>query len=161
MWLDGAKVYRSVAQESAGCTVIGSDVGAGLGGMLADSSFHNDHYQNDHTFLVDIGAQLAYTVPAVMTANERTAFVEQDLTKPVTGFQPGPATFRRRQHMALTCHQDTLDRLDVLCGRWSTTRGRVVDRLVEILSRAYESGVLHCIHGQPCQLNRKDLPGIF
>ena len=87
--------------------------------------------------------------------------MEQDLTKPVTGFQAGPATFRRRQHMALTCHQDTLDRLDVLCGRWSTTRGRVVDRLVEILSRAYECGTLHCIHGQPCQLNRKDLPGIF
>lgn len=68
---------------------------------------------------------------------------------------------RRRQHLALTCHLETIAKLDQLCVRFSSTRGRVVDRLVETLHRAYASGNLVCIHGQPCQIGRKDLPEVF
>lgn len=68
---------------------------------------------------------------------------------------------RIRIHMAITVHQDTIARMDALCGRFSTTRGRVVDRLVEMLARSYESGKVHCIHGQPCQIGRVDLPEVF
>ena len=49
---------------------------------------------------------------------------------------------RRRQHLALTCHSETIAKLDQLCVRFSSTRGRVVDRLVETLYRAYTSGNL-------------------
>lgn len=68
---------------------------------------------------------------------------------------------RIRVHLAVTVHQDTVDRLEELCGRFASTRGRVIDRVIEVLHTAYTSGTVHCIHGQPCSINRKDLPQVF
>lgn len=68
---------------------------------------------------------------------------------------------RRRVHMAITVHPDTVERMDQLCVKFQGTRGRIIDRLVEMLARAYASGKLVCIHGQPCQIGRSDLPEVF
>jgi hypothetical protein len=74
---------------------------------------------------------------------------------------PAPRPNRRRMHMAVTVHMDTVTRMDQLCGKFESTRGRLIDRLVEMLHRSYETGTVHCIHGQPCQIGRKDLPAVF
>jgi hypothetical protein len=61
----------------------------------------------------------------------------------------------------MTVHPKTLDRLDELATRLGTNRGRLVDRMTEVLHSAYADGVVRCCHGAVCQINRKDLPGVM
>ena len=68
---------------------------------------------------------------------------------------------RRRIHMAITVHPETVDRLDTLCAQFASTRGRVIDKVIDVLARSYSTGTLHCVHGQPCQIGRKDLPAVM
>lgn len=58
-------------------------------------------------------------------------------------------------------HPATLDRLENLCGRFETSRGRIVDKLVLALWTAYNTGKLTCVHGQACRIDRTDLPDVF
>lgn len=67
----------------------------------------------------------------------------------------------RRVHMPITVCAGTLDRMDELCVRFSTTRGRLIDKLVEVLHRSYERGKLYCVHGESCRIDRTDLPDVY
>ncbi len=73
----------------------------------------------------------------------------------------GPAGGRRRMSVSFTVHPDTLTKLDELRDRFQSSRGRMVDKLTDVLHRSYKTGKLHCIHGQVCQIGRVDLPEIF
>lgn len=72
----------------------------------------------------------------------------------------GPVV-RRRQHVSMTVHPMTLDRLDVLCSKFALPRGQVVDKLVVSLSTALEQNQLTCITGELCRVGRKDLPAVL
>jgi hypothetical protein len=73
---------------------------------------------------------------------------------------PAPVV-RRRQHVSVTLHPQTLDRLDVLCGTFALPRGQVLDKLVVALSTAMETGFLTCVTGESCRVQRKDLPKVL
>lgn len=72
----------------------------------------------------------------------------------------GPVA-RNRIHCTLTVHPKTLGRLDVLCRQHETSRGRIVDKLVQVLYRSYHERKVFCIHGAGCVAARTDLPEIF
>jgi hypothetical protein len=63
--------------------------------------------------------------------------------------------------MHCTVHPETIDRLDALASRFESHRGQLLDKLIAVMHTAYETGKLHCIHGQVCQIGRTDLPKIF
>jgi hypothetical protein len=67
----------------------------------------------------------------------------------------------RRVHMPITVCAGTLTRMDELCVQFSTTRGRLVDKLVEVLHHSYSRGKLYCIHGESCRIDRTDLPAVY
>lgn len=67
----------------------------------------------------------------------------------------------RRYHMPVTVAQGTITRMDELCARFATTRGRLIDKLVEVLHRSYGKGRVYCIHGDNCRIDRQDLPEVF
>ena len=68
---------------------------------------------------------------------------------------------RRRQHISMTVHPQTLDRLDALCSRFALPRGQVLDKLVVALATAIDTGTLTCITGEACRIGRKDLPAVL
>lgn len=68
---------------------------------------------------------------------------------------------RRRQHVSMTVHPQTLDRLDVICSKFALPRGQVVDKLVVSLSTCFEQNQLTCITGELCRVGRKDLPAVL
>lgn len=72
-----------------------------------------------------------------------------------------PSVVRRRQHVSMTVHPQTLDRLDVICTRFALPRGQVLDKLVVALATCLESGSLTCITGEVCRIGRKDLPAVL
>lgn len=68
---------------------------------------------------------------------------------------------RRRPRMTLTLHPDTESRLAWLAEKFQTGRGQMVDKLVATLYSTAHSGVLHCVHGHRCSINRTDAPVVF
>lgn len=67
----------------------------------------------------------------------------------------------RRVHLPVTVHSETVARLDALCVKFQSSRGRLIDKLVDVLRVAYETGECRCIDGRDCAIHRKDLPGVF
>jgi hypothetical protein len=52
-------------------------------------------------------------------------------------------------------------RLEALCEKFATNKGRIVDKLIECLDQAYKTGRQHCISGKPCKVDLTDLPEVF
>jgi hypothetical protein len=71
------------------------------------------------------------------------------------------AVIRQRQRIQLTVHPRTVVRLEALCERFATNKGRIVDKLVECLDEAYRTGRQHCISGKPCKVDLTDLPEVY
>lgn len=81
---------------------------------------------------------------------------------PVTETPAPPAKQRaRRQKVNVSIHPDTIARLDDLCGRFTVTRGVVLDRVVHSLWVETKTGVSHCAHGAKCAWNKGDVPDVF
>jgi len=72
-----------------------------------------------------------------------------------------PSVVRRRQHVSMTVHPLTLDRLDAICSRFALPRGQVLDKLVVALASCLDSGTLTCVTGEACRIGRKDLPAVL
>jgi hypothetical protein len=72
-----------------------------------------------------------------------------------------PAVIRQRQRIQLTVHPRTVVRLESLCDKFATNKGRIVDKLIECLDQAYKTGRQHCISGKPCKVDLTDLPEVF
>jgi len=68
---------------------------------------------------------------------------------------------RKRVRLQLTVHPLTDQRLEALCVRFASNKGRIVDKLVECLHAAYNTGRQHCISGKPCKVDLTDLPDVF
>ena len=73
----------------------------------------------------------------------------------------GAAVTRKRVRLQLTVHPLTDQRLNALCDRFATHKGRLVDKLVECLHAAYNSNRQYCITGKPCKIDLRDLPEVF
>jgi len=67
----------------------------------------------------------------------------------------------RRLHLPVTVAQGTIRRLDELCARFSTTRGRLIDKMTDVVYQSYQTGKVHCVMGQVCSIGRQDLPAVF
>lgn len=63
--------------------------------------------------------------------------------------------------MQVTVHPKTDARLTELCRRFETSKGRLMDKLVECLSAAYSSKKQYCVTGRPCKIELTDLPEVF
>jgi hypothetical protein len=63
--------------------------------------------------------------------------------------------------MPVTVTAGTIKRMDELVVRFGATRGRLIDKLVEVLHRSYTRGKLYCIHGETCRIDRTDLPDVY
>jgi hypothetical protein len=61
----------------------------------------------------------------------------------------------------MTVHPDTATRLDELKERFRLPRGQIIDKLVLAVWSQYQTGTVHCVTGQPCQINRRDVPDIL
>ena len=73
----------------------------------------------------------------------------------------GGAVTRKRVRLQLTVHPLTDQRLEALCVRFASNKGRVVDKLVECLHAAYNARKQYCITGRPCKIELTDLPDVF
>jgi hypothetical protein len=51
--------------------------------------------------------------------------------------------------------------LDLLCDKFRTNRGRLIDKMVESVSASYRDGRMRCITGGACTINRTDLPEVL
>jgi malonyl CoA-acyl carrier protein transacylase len=71
------------------------------------------------------------------------------------------AVTRKRLRLQLTVHPLTDQRLNALCDRFATNKGRLVDKLVECLHAAYLARRQYCITGKPCKVDLTDLPDVF
>lgn len=71
------------------------------------------------------------------------------------------AVTRKRVRLQLTVHPLTDSRLEGLCVRFASNKGRVVDKLVECLHAAYNGRKQYCITGRPCKIELTDLPDVF
>lgn len=73
--------------------------------------------------------------------------------------------YRRRTHITMTVHPDTDVKLDQLVNKYRLPKGQIVDKLVGALSRCYGPdgvpGRLHCITGEPCRMERRDVPEVL
>ena len=72
-----------------------------------------------------------------------------------------PCVTRKRVRLQLTVHPMTDSRLEGLCALFASNKGRVVDKLVECLSAAYDHRKQYCITGRPCKIELTDLPDVF
>jgi hypothetical protein len=72
---------------------------------------------------------------------------------------------RRRTHITMTVHPDTDTKLDSLVEKFRLPKGQIVDKLVMALVRCYgQGGVpgrLHCVTGEPCRMERRDVPEVL
>lgn len=71
------------------------------------------------------------------------------------------AVTRKRVRLQLTVHPLTDQRLEALCDRFASNKGRIVDKLVECLHAAYKAQRQYCITGKPCKIDLRDLPDVF
>lgn len=95
--------------------------------------------------------------------------------KPANGSESAPASapatklrvpeYRRRTHLTMTVHPDTLSRLKVLTDRYRLPVGQIVNKLVAGLARTHgEDGKpagMVCINGEACRMLRKDVPEVL
>jgi hypothetical protein len=63
--------------------------------------------------------------------------------------------------LELTVHPLTDQRLEALCVQHASTKGRIVDKLVEVLHAAYLHKKQYCISGRPCKIELTDLPDVL
>lgn len=81
--------------------------------------------------------------------------------------QQGPRVpvCRRRSHLTMTVHPDTLVRLDQLKNTYRLPVGQIVDKLVLALHRCFDSEgkivSLTCVNGEGCRFGRKDGPEVL
>lgn len=68
---------------------------------------------------------------------------------------------RLRPHMSVTVHPETPRKLDALCARYATTKGRIVDILVERLYVMATTGKMRCMTGEVCRVGREDVPAVL
>jgi hypothetical protein len=66
-----------------------------------------------------------------------------------------------RVRLQVTVHPRTDVRMHALCDRFATSKGRLIDKLVECLDASYSSGKQYCITGRPCKIELTDLPAVF
>lgn len=73
--------------------------------------------------------------------------------------------YRRRSHLTMTVHPDTINRLAVLTDRYRLPVGQIVDKLVAALSKCYDAdgrkAMLTCVHGELCRMARQDVPEVL
>ncbi len=73
--------------------------------------------------------------------------------------------YRRRSHLTMTVHPDTINRLAFLTDHYRLPVGQVVDKLVAGLARCFAQDgkplVLTCIHGESCRMARQDVPEVL
>jgi hypothetical protein len=73
--------------------------------------------------------------------------------------------YRRRSHLTMTVQPETMNKLKVICKRYSLPVGQVVDKLVNSLDRCYDGEGkprgLTCITGELCRWNRTDVPEVL
>jgi len=66
-----------------------------------------------------------------------------------------------RVRLQVTVHPRTDARMTGLCQRFATSKGRLIDKLVECLDASYGAGKQYCITGRPCKIELTDLPAVF
>ena len=73
--------------------------------------------------------------------------------------------YRRRSHLTMTVHPDTINRLAALTNRYRLPVGHIVDKLVSSLARCYDNEGkaqgLTCISGESCRMARRDVPEVL
>ena len=73
--------------------------------------------------------------------------------------------YRRRSHLTMTVHPDTINRLAFLTGQYRLPVGQIVDKLVASLARCFNSEgkpvILTCVHGETCRMARQDVPEVL
>lgn len=73
--------------------------------------------------------------------------------------------YRRRSHLTMTVHPDTINRLAFLTNQYRLPVGQIVDKLVASLARCFASDgkplVLTCVHGETCRMARQDVPEVL
>lgn len=68
---------------------------------------------------------------------------------------------RWRLRATISVHPATLRKLDALCDKFRTNRGRLIDKLVETVSAGYRDGRMRCMTGGVCTINRTDVPEVL
>jgi hypothetical protein len=72
---------------------------------------------------------------------------------------------RRRCHLTMTVHPDTISRLAFLTNRYKLPVGKIVDHLVSSLNRCFSTAgdpeILTCINGEVCRMARRDVPDVL
>jgi hypothetical protein len=68
---------------------------------------------------------------------------------------------RRRAHLTMTVHPDTLVRLDMASSKYALPRGQIVDKLVHALGTCIEQQTLTCVTGEVCRVGRRDVPQVL
>ena len=83
----------------------------------------------------------------------------------VGALPPRKFVVRRRSHLTMTVHPDTLCRLDQLKNSYRLPVGQIVDKLVLALHRCFDPEgkvvVLTCVNGEVCRFGRKDGPEVL
>lgn len=73
--------------------------------------------------------------------------------------------YRRRSHLTMTVHPDTIVRLAGLTNRYRLPTGQIIDKLVAALARCFddkgEAQILTCVHGEVCRMARRDVPDVL
>jgi hypothetical protein len=73
--------------------------------------------------------------------------------------------YRRRSHLTMTVHPDTIVRFARLTDRYRLPVGQIVDHLVASLDRCFDAEgkpvALTCITGEACRVGRRDVPEVL
>jgi len=73
--------------------------------------------------------------------------------------------YRRRAHLTMTVHPDTIVRMTRLTNRYKLPIGQVVDKLIAGLDRCFDTEGkpqnLTCITGEACRMARRDVPEVL
>lgn len=68
---------------------------------------------------------------------------------------------RWRLRATISVHPATLRKLDALCDKFRTNRGRLIDKMVETVSAGFKDGRMRCMTGGVCTINRTDVPEVL
>lgn len=68
---------------------------------------------------------------------------------------------RWRVRATISVHPKTLVKLDALCDKFRTNRGRLIDKLVETVNAGFADGRMRCMTGGVCTINRTDVPEVL
>ena len=68
---------------------------------------------------------------------------------------------QRRVRLQVTVHPMTDARMEQLTERFATSKGRLIDKLVECLAASYANGKQNCVTGRPCKIELTDLPSVY